>query len=277
MKIVVRIPNWIGDVMFSLPALESLKANFPDDEVWLAANAWVKDLFSEGGFSSRIIPLDDSIRLKNLRFISRVLKRHNFDVGLLLTNSFSSALLFAMAGIRERWGYGRDGRSLLLTKSVPWNEQGPPRHMVHYYLQLLEGLGLNVLPPEIRAQASAEEKERALQELRALGANPENPLVILHPGAAFGSAKRWPALRFAELARLLRNAKNADIAITGAAGDADLAEAISSALPEKPLLLAGKTSLSRLLGVISRASVFITNDTGPAHLANALRDRKSVV
>lgn len=271
MKIVVRIPNWIGDVMFSLPALESLKTNFPDGEIWLAAGAWVKDLFSDGAFSSRIIPLEASSRVKDLVPSSRVLKRHNFDAGLLLTNSFSSALLFAMAGIRERWGYRRDGRGLFLTKSVPWNEQSPPPHMVHYYLQLLEGLGLRVLPPEIRIQASAEEKEHALRELRALGADPKNPLIVLHPGAAFGSAKRWPARRFTELVRLLRNIKNADIAITGAPGDADLAEAISSGLSEKPLILAGKTSLRRLIGVISHASVFIANDTGPAHLANALR------
>jgi heptosyltransferase-2 len=271
MKTVVRAPNWIGDVIFALPALESLKANFPEAEIWLAANAWVKDLFSSGEFADRVILLGSSNHYKKFRESARELKRHAFDLGLLLTNSFSSALLFAAAKIPERWGYRRDGRGLFLTKSVHLKDEDPPPHMVRYYLRLLEGLGLKTLPPEINLTVSAAEKELARKQLTALGADMKKPLAVLNPSAAYGPAKRWPATRFAELGRLLQERKNADIVITGALGDAASAREIASHMSEKSINLVGKTSLRQLLGVISQASVFITNDTGPMHAANALR------
>jgi len=271
MKIVVRTPNWIGDVVLALPMLESLKANDPEANIWLAAGSWVKDIFSEGDFASRIIPLGPMIQLRGLRRTSRTLRGHGFQRGILLTNSFSSAFVFALAGIPERWGYRGDGRDFFLTRSVSRRGGDPPAHMVHHYLRLLEGLGLSVLPPEIRLAVTPQEKDSAHRSLAALGANPERPLVILNPGAAFGPAKRWPPPRFAELARLLEERCGAQIVVTGSADDVALADEIGARLLQKPLSLAGKTSLRELLGLISLASVFITNDTGPMHLANALR------
>jgi heptosyltransferase-2 len=271
MKIVVRIPNWIGDVLFALPALDSLKAAYPDAEIWLAADAWVEDLFAEGEFAGRIIPLPSLRRSRSLRAAAKALKARRFDAGLLLTNSFSSALLFAAAQIPERWGYRRDGRGPLLTRSVAPKAEDAPSHMVQYYLRLLEGLGLKTLPPEIKLSVSAEAEERARAALAELGANPKRPLAILNPGAAYGPAKRWPASRFAEVGRLLQDRKNTGLVLTGAPGDAAAAAEIAAALSEKPINLVGKTTLRELLGIIGRAAVFVTNDTGPMHMANALR------
>jgi heptosyltransferase-2 len=143
--------------------------------------------------------------------------------------------------------------------------------MVHFYLRLLKGLGLPTLPPEIKLSIPAEGQERARTMLAGLGADMNKPLVILNPGAAFGPAKRWPASRFAALGRLLQERKNAVLAVTGAPEDAAAAEKIAAALTEKPLNLVGKTTLGELMGVIRQAAVFITNDTGPMHMANALR------
>ncbi|MGA2586734.1 MAG: lipopolysaccharide heptosyltransferase II [Candidatus Aminicenantales bacterium] len=271
MKIVVRTPNWIGDVIFALPALESLTANYPEAEIRLAAGGRVKEIFEGEEFAGRLIPLPLSNTFKNFRESAKILKGEGFDIGLLLANSFSSAFLFAAAKIPQRWGYKRDGRGLFLTKGVHPGDEDPPVHMVHYYLRLLEGLDLKTLPPEIRITVSAEEKEKARRELAAAGADPKKPLVILNPGAAYGPAKRWPASGFAELARLLQERKSMDIAITGAPEDAALGAEIASGLARKPIDLVGKTTLRGLFGVISRASVFITNDTGPMHMANALR------
>ena len=271
MKIVVRIPNWIGDVLFALPALESFKAALPEAEIWLAADPRVKDLFAAGEYADRIVALPTLHKWKDLRAAAKTLEARRFDIGLLLTNSFSSALLFAAARIPERWGYRRDGRGLFLTKSVLGKVEDPPSHMVHFYLRLLEGLGLKTLPPEIKLPAPAEGQERARKRLAALGADLSKPLIILNPGAAFGPAKRWPASRFAALGRLLQERTNAAIAVTGAPEDAAAAEEIASALTEKPIDLVGKTTLGELLGITSLAAVFVTNDTGPMHIANALR------
>jgi heptosyltransferase-2 len=271
MKIVVRVPNWIGDVIFALPVLESLKTDFPGAEIWLAAQNSVKDIFSGGEFAERVIPLPGSRTLRGLRAEARDLRRQAFDLGILLTNSLGSALVFRLAGIPDRWGYRSDGRGLLLTRSVPRKNTDPPAHMVRYYLGLLEGLGLRTNRPEISLTVSEEEKARAGRELAGRGADAGRPLVILNPGAAHGPAKRWPVSRFAETARLLQERTGADIAITGAAGDAGLAAAVAAPLGRKPIDFTGATTLRGLLGIMSRAAVILTNDTGPMHLANALR------
>ena len=270
MKFLARTPNWIGDAVLARPALESLRRMYPQAEVWLLASDWVKDLYEKDGLFNGVLPLG---RMRGPRAYARMagqLKDQRFDVGLLLTNSFASALLFSMARIPERWGYRRDGRGPLLTRSVPVPELAPAKHQVLYYLDLMKGLGLKAAAPDLRISLPEGEKRAARQSLRGLGVSLKRPLVVLNPGAAYGPAKRWPAERFAELGALLQQKKRAELLITGSSAEEGLAAEIASRLPNPPTVLAGRTSLRQLLGFISQARLFITNDTGPMHLANIL-------
>jgi heptosyltransferase-2 len=271
MKVLVRVPNWIGDSILALPALETIKQNFPRAHLWVAAQDWVRALFASNNLVEGMIPLPESQDLKSLRSAAQRLREEAFDTGILLTNSFVSALLFYLAKIPARWGYATDGRRLLLTKSVRPKNKDVPRHQVYYYLDLLSGLGLKPLSGRIHLSLPPEDKEAARKRLLALGLGGDRPLVILSPGASYGPAKRWPAFRFAELAGLFQKNKNAEILIIGSAAEAEIAESICSSLKKKPAVLAGQTTLPQLLGLISQASLFISNDSGPMHLANALR------
>jgi len=271
MKIVVRVPNWIGDCILALPAIESIKRNFPEAQMWVAAQAWVKDLFASNSLVDGIIPLPQLKKWKNLRASARNLSEEGFGTGVLLTNSFASALLFYLANIPKRWGYATDGRGLLLTRSAPLKNEDSPRHQVHYYLGLLSGLGLQSFSPGIRLPLPSEEQEAGRERLLSLGLGLNNPLVILSPGASYGPAKRWPACRFAELASLIQKRRGAQILIVGSADETEVAKSISSSMEKKPAILTGQTSLPQLLGLISQAALFISNDSGPMHLANALR------
>ncbi|MHB8095782.1 MAG: lipopolysaccharide heptosyltransferase II [Candidatus Aminicenantales bacterium] len=272
MKIVVRMPNWIGDAVLSLPVFEALKASFPEAEIWAAARPKIKALFSPGHAVKGIIDLPDVRNLKSLRQGSALLKAHRFDAGLLLTNSFASALLFYAAGIRERWGYAGDGRKMLLTRAVSRrNEEGfPSRHQRDYYLDLVSGLGFKPASPVIDLHLSAAEKDAAANMLDDAGWDPAKPLIIFNPGAAFGPAKRWPADRFAALAGMFQERMNAEILVVGSAEDAPAAAVIAAALRTPPISLVGKTSLRELMGLISLGRLFVTNDTGPMHVASAL-------
>lgn len=271
MKILIRVPNWIGDSVLARPAIESIADSFPEAELWLSAAEWVKDLFSSDGKIPGIVPLSPANDIKSFRAAARKLRAQSFDVGILLTNSFGSALLFLLAGIPKRWGYAADGRRPLLTKAVRRMNPDAPRHQVLYYLDLVSGLGLATRPPELRLTVAPEERERARERLHALDIDARRPLVILSPGAAYGPAKRWPAPRFARLAALFQAKNDATILIIGSAGEAEIAAAIASSLNDKPAVLTGQTTLPQLLGLISLASLFVSNDTGPMHLANALR------
>lgn len=272
MKIVVRIPNWVGDAILARPALDSLRARYPEAEIVVAAGEWVRDLFGAepGGF--RVLTIDGGRNRRGLAAAAEALRAEAFDIGLLFTNSFGSALLFRKAGIPERWGYRRDGRGVLLTRGVkPPDPQAEPRHHIHYYLDLVRSLGIPPVDPVLKLTPTPAERAEAKIRLRALGAEEGRPLVILNPGAAFGPTKRWPAERFTALAGLLRSAVGARIVLTGSAEEAPLTAEIAAGLEEPPIDLAGRTSLRGLLAIMAEASLFVTNDTGPMHMANALR------
>ena len=271
MNIIVRAPNWIGDSILALPATYSLSKNFPQAQIWIAAKEWVKDLFISHDFIKGVITLPDVNDFKSLKDSVQKIKKFHFDAGVLLTNSFSSALLFYLAKIPERWGYSRDGRGVLLTRGVAPKKQADCSHQLNYYLDLISGLGLKTSPPQISLPLTQEEKAKAKEMLLSLNVNLKQHLIIISPGASYGTSKRWLPEKYAELAVLLQERKKGEILIIGSKDEAQLAESIASFMSKKPINLTGKTGLRLLAGLISNADLFITNDSGPMHLANALK------
>ena len=271
MKVVIRVPNWIGDSVLAYPFLESLNKNIPNAEMWIAAKPWVKDIFIPSRFIKGIIPLSPQNDIVSLRNSAKEIKSHNFDIGILLPNSFSAAFLFYLAKIPQRWGYQRDGRALLLTKGVLPQSRENAIHHVHYYLELLKGLGVQAYPPELKFPLTPQEKKGAQDFLRSLMADQGKPLIIFHPGASYGPSKRWPAQRYAQLAAFFQERERATILLIGAQDEEQVAESVSSMSNKKPLNLVGKTSLRFLAGIISQSALFVSNDSGPMHMANALR------
>lgn len=271
MKIVVRAPNWIGDAVLALPALTQLRQNAPGAEIWVAAHGWVRELFEENPLVDGAIALPSGSGWRIFFEAVRRLKPHRFDAGLLLTNSFSSALLFTAAGISERWGYSRDGRRLLLTRSFRPESTAPPKHQVLYYSHLISALGFGSSIPEFVFPLQEKDIQAAQDLLDSRGVVHGKTRVVLNPGAFYGPAKRWPAEKFSRLASRLQKCLDADIIITGSSAEAPLAREISEGMTEKPHLLTGATSLRTLVGVLALADLVVSNDSGPMHIANALK------
>ena len=270
MKIAVRAPNWIGDSILSLPAIAALHENYPEAEIWITGQTWAKDIFLPQTHVAGVIPLKNPSCLKDLFYNAKILKKNQFDIGLLLTNSFSSALLFFLAKIPQRWGYDRDFRKLLLTKKVKINDCSLSVHQAAYYTNLLSGLGLPASLRPLALTVDPAVRQNAKILLVSLGITFQHPLVALNPGAFYGSAKRWPATRFAELATLLQERNQADILIVGSAGELVLAQTIASHMKHPPFILSGKTSVSQLAGILLHLTLFVSNDSGPMHMANSL-------
>jgi heptosyltransferase-2 len=199
------------------------------------------------------------------------LKKHAFDIGILFTNSFGSALLFSLAKIPQRWGYARDGRHFLLTRALRTSPLEAPRHHLHYYLSMISRLGLETAPAELNFPLTEDALTQTRSLLKAHSVDSDRRIFTLSPGASYGPAKRWPVPFFARLASLLQTRHDAEILIIGSDLDTEIAQSIAAHMPDPPVDLTGKTTLPQLAGLISQSVLFITNDSGPMHLANALK------
>lgn len=272
-SILVYSPSWIGDAVMSLGALRALRKNFPDARLCVLTRPWVEDLYQGCGIVDDIVLYDprgpDRGTSGFLRAARRV-RQGGFDVAVLFPNAFRAAALVRAAGVPERWGYATESRSVLLTKKVPPAPRPFGRHQSYYYLDLLAGLGLEAGEADTSLSATEAMREAARKLLKREGWT-GGPLIGVHPGATNSRAKLWSASRFAEVAKRLAEARGAQVAILGGKKEAELAVEVERGLPaDISLMLQAKTSLSDLMGVLTELSVFLSNDSGPMHLAAAL-------
>lgn len=279
-KMMVRVTNWVGDAVMSLPALQHLRRALPDAEIVLVARPWVADLYTALAAASGVEALANRILVydpgKGRGPLVKELRSERFDSALLLPNSFDAAWVAWRAGIPERCGYARDGRSPLLTRAVPPPREGEiPPHQAYYYLELLRRLGLVGLAGALPAldgfglSRPPGAREKARERLRTFGSGAVGTVVGLNPGAAFGTAKRWLPRRYSELGRRLRDEAGAEIVLFGAEPERLLAESIAGEIGKGAVSTAGRTTLVDFLALVAGVDLFITNDTGTMHLAAA--------
>ena len=271
MSTVIRSPNWIGDGIMSLPALRAFKEHFPSEHLAVAAKSYLADIFLDIPQIDEIIPLPDRWTPRSFFSSLREFRRRRFERGILFTNSFSSALFFRLAGIVSSAGYSRDGRGWLLDEHVP---PGPDRgHQKYYYLQIIEHLAGRRSSKDADASLVVNAAERAWADawLREQGLAAGAPLLAVAPGAAYGSAKAWPADRFRALVRSWGEARpGTAVLLLGGPAERETAAAVAAGQPGRVLDLAGRLSLRRSIAVLSRCRLFIGNDSGLMHIAAAL-------
>lgn len=187
------------------------------------------------------------------------LQQRGFDWAIVLPNSWKSALVPFLAGIPRRTGFTGEARFVLLNDRRKLDVQNLPRQ-VDRFASLAD-----VEPSKPRLQANPSSGEELLRRFGLdLGSR---ALVALCPGAEYGPSKRWPAERFAELARRLADA-GAAVCVLGGVGDAALGATIAGHSPA--LDLTGRTHLYEVVDILSAASAAVTNDSGLMHVAAAL-------
>jgi heptosyltransferase-2 len=176
------------------------------------------------------------------------------------------------AAVNERWGYATDFRRPLLTRAI--RRPGGSRHQGAYYQHLVSRLGIpnGPLEPSLSIPAAAVEESKAL--LAARGWAGARPLLVVAPGAAYGTAKRWLPGHFAALVTRAIRETGAHGVIVGTASDADAARMVLAAMDDAHraavIDLTGATTLHTLAGVLSLAAACVSNDSGAMHLAGAV-------
>ena len=221
-------------------------------------------------YSATIVQADGIHRQQHLEIIEP-LQNGKYDLGILLTNSFSSAWWFWRGKVKNRIGFAGNMRSFLLNKAVPFPKDVETQHLVLTYKELLKPLGIPLSNTPPKLYVSPEELSAAKELLTKFGIELGKHIIIgINPGAAYGSAKCWLPDRFQAVSRKLLENPKVQILYFGDQSGTPLVNDICKELNNRVYNLAGKTSLRELMALISCCSIFLTNDSGPMHIAAAL-------
>ncbi len=278
-RILVRGPNWLGDLVMATPGFRALRRLFPDAEIVLHARAAHLALLSGTPWIDQLVPVASYHRgVASMLREAFVLRARGFDLGLCLPDSTSAALLMRASGVARVVGYRRGGARWLLDHATPAPPPMTPRerHVLGVVraaadaaagADTIDAVDWEDTRVELFVDAESEERAARLARDAALGA--EEPLALLAPGASYGPSKCWPPESFASLADALAR-DGVRVAVVGAPEERPRAERVTAAARSAPLDWCGRFDLRTLKAVVRRARLLVCNDAGARHVAVAL-------
>ena len=276
-RVLIFNVNWLGDVLFSTAAIRNIRYNFPKSHIACIVPPRCYPVLKGNPHLDEVIIFDERDIHKSLiskiKFI-RQLKAKKFDIVFLFHRSFTRALITYLAGIPERIGYTGAKRGFILTENIPQPSKDSG-HRIDYYLGVVEKAGFKV-EDRYSEFFTNELDEKFVEEfLKNQGIDKKDFIVAVNPGGNW-HLKRWPKEYFAKLSDALIAELKAKVIILGAESDLGLSRAIRAEMKEKPLIAAGKFNLKQLAAFFKKIDLFISADTGPLHIANAVAAKKII-
>ncbi|SYZ72461.1 putative ADP-heptose--LPS heptosyltransferase 2 [Candidatus Zixiibacteriota bacterium] len=268
-KIIIRTPNHLGDCLMALPAVEALAGECRDDQITLLGPDWADKIYGQVPEIS-FIPIA-GYRLHGVQAISYqtpVVRQERFDRGLLLTPSFSSALIFFRGRVKERYGYAGEGRRILLNHTLEYahdiviHRSQRYIHLAEFFLdrKLSQGRPLMKFPATDMAGA-----EKIMFEFKI---DARIPLVAIAPQAV-AESRRWGVDKYAQLADRLVRRYDCQIILLGTKAEAPAGSEVARN-NRRIFNLCGLTDIGSAAALLSRVLLFVGNDSGLAHLAAAV-------
>ncbi len=290
LRLLVVCPSWVGDAVMATPALRLVRTHLPGCFIGALVRPGIDQILAGTGFFDEV-HVERAAGMMGPKFAAAKVRPRRYDTALLLTNSFSTALITRMAGIPRRLGYRKDARGMLLThkRELPRRSDGSRAVVpaVGAYLNLarfmLRTLGDPRLGPEptdpfgvpsgvrLELAVSAEEAAAGERVLAKAELPRGSPLAVLVPGGN-NQAKRWPEDRFAALIRHLHARHGLTCLISGSPEEKDVVERIRAAVPAGAVSLpALGATLGALKAILAsgQCRIMVANDTGPRHIAAA--------
>lgn len=268
-KFLIFRTDRIGEVMLSTVAVRAIKNSIPASSVSYAVSGYSRPILENINDIDEIITFETkdnkSIFFKAFR-LSLLLRKFNFDAAIILNPHKASHLAVFMAGIPIRVGFKRKW-GFLLTRGIEDNRDKGEKHETEYTMDLLRLIGVNgkVSFPDIKI----EEKENVKKFLHENNIHYYKPVVLIHPGTS-NPDKMWGKDNFSSLIRKIKDSLGSDVILLGDVSERQLANDIIALSGNKALNSAGEFNLDELIFLISKSSVFIGNDAGPMHIAEAI-------
>ena len=261
----------IGDVVLSLPLAGLIKKHYPDCKITFLLRNYTKDIANDHpNIDDVIILKEDNGRIPVWKNVNQ-LKKGLFDFSIIVYPTFITALIIFLARVNFRVGSGYRWYSLLFNKKVFEHRKYAEKHELEYNVNLLKVFGIeenisanNVLFDIHINKTSMEKVDKILTDSRV---EFEKKIIIVHPGSG-GSAIDLPIEKFSELVKNLSFLNDVNIIITGNEDEKNICSTISS--NTNAIDLSGKFNLSEIICLISLSDIFISNSTGPIHIAAAL-------
>lgn len=233
----------------------------------LSGSPWFSEqvLFDKGSWAARF------------RLAMR-LRSADIDTVLLLTNSLWTAVVAKLAGISQRVGYARDGRGWLLTDRIAVQKASAgksyfPVPAIDYYLHLAARLGCSTSDRRMQLHVPQSEHQLADRLWSQIGFEPQRPLVVINSSGAWGAAKIWPAGHVEALARRLVETRPYQVLLHCGPAERGAADEVADRIAHPRVQSMGRADqlpLALTKAVLARASVVVSTDSGPRHIAVAL-------
>lgn len=271
-NVLILQTGFLGDTVLTLPLIAEVRWRFPVRKLTLLCQPSSRELLQDHPAIDEIVVDDKKNKdrgFAGLRRQAAALAHKRFTLALTPHKSLRSALMLRLARIPTRVGFRQSRGWFLFDHRVA---RDGARHDVERNLSVLEAFGIRVeqcrrmidLPVSPAVQTAVDGK------LRALGILENKPIIGINPGSVWPT-KRWSAEGFARLIQMIRQTTECQVALFGGADDAVVVDAVLDRCARDAISLQGKISLRELPAAIRRCRVFVTNDSGPMHVAVATR------
>ena len=268
--LIVRTDR-IGDVVLSLPIAKIVKIHYPDCKISYLLRDYTKSIAEKHPFIDEVITLQQNNGGFDLGKNVAQLKFKNFDSCIIVYPTFKISLLLFLSGIKTRIGTGYRWYSFLFNKKIYEHRKNAEKHELEYNVNLLKALGIteeiSVNNVEFDLPIDKDDLTTVKNKLKNLNIGTEEKIIIIHPGSG-GSSIDLPINKMIEITNRISKFNHVKIFITGSKSEIDLCEKLVTS--ERVFNLAGNLSLGELVALISLCNLFISNSTGPIHIAAAL-------
>lgn len=271
----------LGDVLMCTPAMRALRAQHPERQLTLltspagaALAPYLDDVDAVIAYEAPWMKSSAALLPEQHRDWIAMLAERRFDAAVIFTcysqSALPAALLCQLAGIPLRLAYCREKPYQLLSDWIADPEPGAMvRHEVQRQLDLVRHVGAEIGDERLAFRPASADIDAVRGRLRALGIDPDGRWLVLHPGASAPS-RRYPAHHWQVLVRQLGERIRCPLVFTGAAHEAALIDGIGGAAGVPLYSLAGQLHVGELGALLAQASLVVSNNTGPAHLAAAV-------
>ena len=275
--LLIRLSS-LGDIVLTSPAIRAVRQHFPQAHISMLVAKQSADLLTENPHLDEVIPFDRKAGNKDtgeMRRITCLLRERRFDLAIDFQRKFRTSLLAYLSGARCRVGYHQPNGALCTVRVPDLNTKAiragriSSAHAIDRYFDLLRPIGIEAADRTLEMFISKADRAFAHEMIATKGIEADRPKVGLFPGAGW-KLREWMPDRFAAIGDRITKQFDAQVLLFGGPHESELVQQVGDLMTTEAISLAGDLRIRQLAALIEGCDLFVTNDTGPMHVATAM-------